>query len=189
MTDPDPGGPKTYRSGSTALQGQGNHFLIINCYLLSPREDARLRRSLQLFNQNIQHFKTWYFLFFVYFCETFLPSWIRIRIPDSESGIRIRNPNPQSGSRFRNRNTKPESEAGIRIRNPNPESGIRVRNPSPESESRIRIRNLDPDPLIWLNLDTKHCFFWMEYLFFSKKIIKNVFKKSEDLTQKNPNWV
>jgi hypothetical protein len=94
--------------------------------------------------------------------------------PDPESGIRIRiwNPNPESesesGIRIRNPNPNLESESGIRIRNLNPESesesGIRIRNPNPESESGIQNPNPNPDPLIWLNLDPKHCFFgWNNY--------------------------
>ncbi len=46
------------------------------------------RRSLQPSKENIQHFKTWDFLFFFYFCVSFLPSWIRIPDPIQ---IRIRN--------------------------------------------------------------------------------------------------
>jgi hypothetical protein len=96
-------------------------------------------------------------------------SGIRIRNPESESGIRIRNSNPESESGIRIRNPNPESEFGILIRNPNPESesGIWIRNLNPESESGIQIRNPnpDPDPLIWLNPDPKHCFFWEEWLF------------------------
>jgi hypothetical protein len=38
------------------------------------------RRSLQISKENIQHFKTWNFLIFFYFCGSFFPSWIRIRI-------------------------------------------------------------------------------------------------------------
>ncbi len=53
--------------------------------------------SFQLSKENIQHFRTWTFLIIFYFCVSFLPSWIRIRIriwirihwPD---WIRIRNP-------------------------------------------------------------------------------------------------
>ena len=48
------------------------------------------RRSLQLSKEAIQHFKTWTFTNFFYFCGSFLPSWIRIHRPD---WIRI-----QSGS-------------------------------------------------------------------------------------------
>jgi hypothetical protein len=78
----------------------------------------------------------------------------------------------ESGIRIRIRNPNPESESGIRIRNLNleSESGIRIRNLNPESESGIRIGsgiqnpNPNPDPLIWLNLDPKHCFFgWNNY--------------------------
>jgi hypothetical protein len=124
-------------------------------------------------------------IFVNHICPSGSGSGIRIRIrnpnPESESGIRIRNPNPESesGIRIRNPNPEsgiripnPESESRIRIRNPNPESesGIRIRNPNPESESGIRIGsgiqnpNPNPDPLIWLNLDPKHCFFgWNNY--------------------------
>jgi hypothetical protein len=78
------------------------------------------------------------FLIFFYFCETFLPSWIWIRIPNLESvsGIRIRNPDPDSETGIRSRNPKPESKSGIRIRDPNPESETRIQNPNPESGSR-----------------------------------------------------
>ncbi len=38
------------------------------------------KRSLQPSKENIQHFKTWKFWTFFYFCGSFLPSWIRIRI-------------------------------------------------------------------------------------------------------------
>ncbi len=36
-------------------------------------------RSLQPSKKNIQHFKTWKFFPFFYFCRSFLPSWIRIQ--------------------------------------------------------------------------------------------------------------
>ncbi len=48
-------------------------------------------RSLQLSKEAIQHFKTWTFTIFFYFCGSFLPSWIRIRI-HWPNLIRIRNP-------------------------------------------------------------------------------------------------
>ncbi len=38
------------------------------------------RRSLQPSKENIQYLKTWKFLTFFYFCGSFLPSWIWIRI-------------------------------------------------------------------------------------------------------------
>jgi hypothetical protein len=48
--------------------------------------------------ENIQHFKTWNFLFFLFL-------WIIFALldpdPESESGIRIRNPNPESRIRIR----------------------------------------------------------------------------------------
>ncbi len=45
-------------------------------------ERPSYRRSLQLSKENIQHFKTWNFLIFFYFCGSFLPAWIRINWPD-----------------------------------------------------------------------------------------------------------
>ncbi len=37
------------------------------------------RSGLQPSKENIQHFKTWNFFTFPYFCGSFLPSWIRIQ--------------------------------------------------------------------------------------------------------------
>jgi hypothetical protein len=37
------------------------------------------KRSLQLSKENVQHFKTWKFSIF-FFCGSFLPSWIQIRL-------------------------------------------------------------------------------------------------------------
>ncbi len=37
-------------------------------------------RSLKPLKENIQHFKTWNFLIFFYFCGSCLPPWFRIRI-------------------------------------------------------------------------------------------------------------
>ncbi len=72
-------------------------FWIKNNSLPFPRAPIRIhpsyRRSLQPSKANIQHFKTWNFLIFVYFCGSFLPS--RIRIPNTDPGpirIRIRYP-------------------------------------------------------------------------------------------------
>ncbi len=51
------------------------------------------RKSLQPSKENIQYLKTWKFWTFFYFCGSFLPSWIRIRIrnmnadPDSATQI------------------------------------------------------------------------------------------------------
>ncbi len=61
------------------------------------------KRSLQLSKKNIQHFKTWNFVNFSYFCGSFLPSLIWIQIPNTDKdpltrlnpdpiGIRMRNP-------------------------------------------------------------------------------------------------
>ncbi len=44
------------------------------------------RRNLQPSKENIQNFETWYFLTFFVLFGSFLASWIRIRIPNSESG-------------------------------------------------------------------------------------------------------
>jgi hypothetical protein len=55
------------------------------------------RRNLQPFKENTQHFKNWNFLTFFYFCWSFLPSSIRIRIQPTKS-MRIRihvNSDPQ----------------------------------------------------------------------------------------------
>ncbi len=45
------------------------------------KERPSYRRSLQLSTEAIQHFKTWTFTIFFYFCGSFLPSWTRIRNP------------------------------------------------------------------------------------------------------------
>ncbi len=71
-------------------------YLSLGLYKVCPS----YRRSLQLTKEAIQHLKTW-----IYFCGTFLPSWIRIRIPNTDPDplarmntgtdpirIRIRNP-------------------------------------------------------------------------------------------------
>ncbi len=47
------------------------------------------RRSLQLSKEAIQHLKTWTFKNFFYFCGSFLPSWIPIRIPNPDSLTRL----------------------------------------------------------------------------------------------------
>jgi hypothetical protein len=70
-------------------------WLIIAIYLslgLHKRRSS-YSRSLQLSKENIQHFKTWNFCTrnFFQFLGSFLPSWIRIHLPDwiqiqSESG-------------------------------------------------------------------------------------------------------
>ncbi len=61
------------------------------------KERPSYRRSLQLSKEAIQHFKTWTLKKKFYFRGSFLPSWIRIRIPSPDPGpltdwIRIRNP-------------------------------------------------------------------------------------------------
>ncbi len=54
--------------------------LIIYLSLGLHKERPSYRRGLQLSKEAIQHFKTWTFIIFSYFCGSFLPSWIRIRI-------------------------------------------------------------------------------------------------------------
>ena len=59
-----------------------------NCNLLIlglHKGHLSYRRSLQPSKENIQHFKTWNFITFFYFCGSFLPSWIRIRIPNLDT--------------------------------------------------------------------------------------------------------
>ncbi len=64
------------------------------------------RRSLQLTKEAIQHFKTWIFFSFY---GSFLPSWIRVRIPNTD-------PDPDPLARL---NTDPiRIRIQIRIRNP-----------------------------------------------------------------------
>ncbi len=61
-------------------------FMIKNCHLLIPRPPS-YRRILQ---PNIQPFNTWKFWTFLYFCGSFLPSCIRIRIPNPDPDLRTR---------------------------------------------------------------------------------------------------
>ncbi len=59
------------------------------------KESPSYRRSLQLSKEAIQHFKTWTFQKNFYFCGSFLPSWIRIRIPNTDQDPLTRlNPDP-----------------------------------------------------------------------------------------------
>ncbi len=128
--------------------------------------------------ENIQHFKTWNFLFFLFL-------WIIFALldpdPESGSGIQIRNPNPESKSGTRIRNPNPESESGIRIRNPNPESesGIRIRNPNQKTESGIQNPKPYPDSLIWLNLESGGI------IILAQIIEKNAVVKWENLVKKS----
>ncbi len=96
------------------------------------KERPSYRRSLQLSKEAIQHFKTWTFQKKFYFCGSFLPSWIRIRIPNQDPLTRL-NPDP------------------IRIRNPALKTevkGKQIRKKAisfyilraTEEKSRIRIR-------------------------------------------------
>ncbi len=87
-TDPDPGlqWPKI------------EIYLSLGLHKVCPG----YRRSLQLTKEPIQHFKTWIFF---YFCGSFLPSWIRIRIqitdPDPKPWIhRISSGDASSKRRF-----------------------------------------------------------------------------------------
>ncbi len=45
-----------------------------------PKERPSYRRSLERSKENIQQFKRWILLTLLYFSESFLPSWIQIRI-------------------------------------------------------------------------------------------------------------
>ncbi len=70
------------------------------------------RRSLQPLKENIQHFKTWKFCTFFYFCASFLPSWIRIRISNLNA-----DPDPDPATQI---NADPDPKPWIlRIRIPN----------------------------------------------------------------------
>ncbi len=61
----------------------------IAIYILALRKGhPSFRRSLQLSKENIQHFKKWNLLTFLYFCGSFLPSLIRIQ---GSHWIRIHN--------------------------------------------------------------------------------------------------
>ncbi len=107
-TDPDPGfwGPKIEKkiTAEKKIKFFGSKtaiYLSLGLY----KEIPRYRRSLQLSKEAIQHFRTWTFQKNFYFCGSFLPSWIWIRIwilntdPDPMTQlnpdpirIRIRNP-------------------------------------------------------------------------------------------------
>ncbi len=78
----------------------------ITIYLSLGCHKGRLsyKRSLHLSKENIRHFKTWNSLnFILLFCGLLLPSWVRIRIPNTDPDpvtrlnpdlirIRVRNP-------------------------------------------------------------------------------------------------
>ncbi len=89
-TDPDPGfwwqkSEQNLQLKKTVFWSKTTIYLSLGLHKERPNN-----KSLQLSKENIQHFKTWNFLIFFYFCGSFLPSWIRIHWPD---WIRI-----QSGS-------------------------------------------------------------------------------------------
>ncbi len=105
-TDPDPAVYAEYRSGSRVLMTKkwkkftaekktfGSKTTI---YLsLGPHKGlSSYRKFFSSQKKNIQHFKTWNFLIFCYFCGSFFPSGpdpIRIRIwnPGSHKNFRIR---------------------------------------------------------------------------------------------------
>ncbi len=86
-----------YRSGSSILgwipiriQGfEKKHIFLkskttIYLSLGHHKGPSSYKRSLQLSKKNIKHFKTWNFLNCLYFCDKFLPSSIRIRIPNKD---------------------------------------------------------------------------------------------------------
>ncbi len=99
LFDPDSAFWAEYQSESRALmtkkittEKKNIFWSKIPIYLFLGLHKARqsYRRSSQPSKENIQHFKTWNFKFFFYIYGSFLPSWIRIRIPnrDFESGYR-----------------------------------------------------------------------------------------------------
>ncbi len=58
-------------------------FWIKNCKKLIPRppqKDPKLQEMPSTSKENIQYFKTWKFFTFLYFCGSFLPFLIQIRI-------------------------------------------------------------------------------------------------------------
>ncbi len=103
--DPDPGfwWPKIgeiFKAEKKFLLSKTTTYLSLGLHKSRPSDKI----SLQLLKENIQHFQNMKFLiFFFYFCGSSLPSWIRIRIPNTDPdpltwlnsdpiGIRIRNP-------------------------------------------------------------------------------------------------
>ncbi len=61
-------------------------FLLKTSIYLNLNHKGRpsYKRSRQLSKKNIQHLKTRNFSNFFYFCGSFLPFWIRIRIPNTD---------------------------------------------------------------------------------------------------------
>ncbi len=57
-------------------------FRTKNCNLHILLKDFLATEEAFRNHENIQHFKTWNFLTFFYFCGSFLPSWIRIHWPN-----------------------------------------------------------------------------------------------------------
>ncbi len=92
-TDPDPGfwWPKIWKNLQLKKLDIFLSKIAIYLSLGLHKWGPSYRRSLQPSKENIQHFKTWHFLTFFYFCGSFLPFWIRI-----QSGFRIRIPNLDS---------------------------------------------------------------------------------------------
>ncbi len=101
-----------YGSGSSIFSNCRSGFRIRIPDLDPEFDDLNLKKftagtpKLQeklsaLKKENIQHFKTWKFCTFFYFCGSFLPSWIRIRThnlnadPDPDPATQI-NADPQS---------------------------------------------------------------------------------------------
>ncbi len=73
-------------------------FFCKNCSLILPRSPWKTPKLPEKpSKEKIQHFKTWKFLLFFYFCGLFFPSWIRIRLQKlKKMPIRIRNPDTSS---------------------------------------------------------------------------------------------
>ncbi len=77
-TDPDPD------QDPVRIRIQSRFKIAIFLSLGLNKGRPSYRRSLQPSKENIQHFKTWNCLIFFYFCESFLSSCIRIRIPNPD---------------------------------------------------------------------------------------------------------
>ncbi len=98
-TDPDPGLEWQKIEKKLQLKKKLNFLWSKTTIYLSVglhKEHPSYRRSLQLSKEAIQHFKTWTLKKNLYFCGSFLPSWIRIRIPKPGPDPLTRlNPDPQ----------------------------------------------------------------------------------------------
>ncbi len=120
--------------------------MIKNCNLLISRPpyldnvqgtgEAFNRRILQPSKENIQHFKTWKFFTYFYFCGSFLPSWNRIRIlnadPDPDPATQINADPCGSGSTtLLTANLPAWWKAWGKSRSPAPSAAFTIRNTEP----------------------------------------------------------